>query len=206
MRFSSITLVLLYVTVAAVAADHPPVRSDRVNCFSCHSNKATGKSVHSAMLVPCTTCHLVETQDSKTVFLLAMPNDQICFACHEKSTTLKEHTPAFTGTCVDCHDSHSSEYPMLLTARANADYRKVATKAYSKNAKAGSTAACGRCGKGRRNSLTILIYAYGVSAARRWDGGVPIILRCVSSATSVFWKISSGVPLATTDVSTPRCR
>ena len=133
MKFPSIAVILLYVTVAASAADHPPVLSDKVNCFSCHANKAAGKSVHSAMSVPCTTCHLVETQDSKTVFLLAMPKEQICFACHEKSTTLKQHTPAITGSCVDCHDSHSSEYPMLLTAQADADYRKYAPKAHSKN-------------------------------------------------------------------------
>lgn len=144
MKLSWIAIPLLYLTtaIAAPAADHPPVRSDKVNCLSCHANKAAGKSVHSAMSVPCTTCHLAETRDSTTVFSLAMPREQICFACHQKSTTIQQHTPTVTGTCVDCHDSHSSDYPMLLTSQVDGDYQKSVAKAHTRgvSAKASSKA------------------------------------------------------------------
>jgi predicted CXXCH cytochrome family protein len=86
----------------------------------------------------CTTCHLVQTDDSKTLISLAMPKEQLCFACHEKAAILQKHTPAIKESCVSCHDSHSSDYPWLLSAKANAEYRtaglRPARKATSQKA------------------------------------------------------------------------
>jgi predicted CXXCH cytochrome family protein len=77
------------------------------------------------MEAPCTTCHFVQTENAKTTFVLAIPKEQICFACHDKATILQQHTPEVrkNQTCVECHDSHSSGYPMLLLASADAEYR-----------------------------------------------------------------------------------
>jgi predicted CXXCH cytochrome family protein len=114
-------------TTAAFPADHPPATA---NCHSCHADKTRGLSVHSAMEAPCTTCHLALTENAKTIFVLAMPKEQICFACHEKTTIVQQHIPQLdkSQSCVGCHDSHSSEHRMLLSAKADAEYQSTQAK------------------------------------------------------------------------------
>ncbi|MGO9127757.1 MAG: cytochrome c3 family protein [Terriglobales bacterium] len=107
-------LLLLLVTAAQAATiEHPGVLSKGANCSSCHANKTEGKSVHSAMALPCTVCHLTETQGDMTTLNLFMPKGTICFACHEKSAQLQCRSPG-AKACVECHDSHSSSRPALL--------------------------------------------------------------------------------------------
>jgi predicted CXXCH cytochrome family protein len=108
---------LLTAAVPASAVEHPGVLPTDANCSSCHANKSSGKSVHSAMATSCTVCHLTSTQGDMTTVNLAMPKAQICFACHEKSAELLKHSPVVKkGMCLDCHDAHSSDRRMLLRA------------------------------------------------------------------------------------------
>jgi predicted CXXCH cytochrome family protein len=77
-------------------------------------DKTRGKSVHSAMEVPCTVCHLAQTQGDMTTLQLSLPKTEICFSCHEKTMMSREHATAAKKICVDCHDAHSSNRRMLL--------------------------------------------------------------------------------------------
>jgi predicted CXXCH cytochrome family protein len=109
-------LLLLAAAMQAFAVEHPGILPKDANCSSCHADKTSGKSVHSAMAVSCTVCHLVKTEVDMTTINLAMPRQQICFACHEKSAELQQHSPVVKGQgqCVDCHDIHSSSRRFLL--------------------------------------------------------------------------------------------
>jgi hypothetical protein len=109
-----LSLFLLLPATRASAVEHPGILHKDDNCSSCHPDKSSGKSVHSAMTLSCTVCHLAETQGDMTTLSLAMPRQQICFACHEKSMSLQRHSLGVKGICVDCHDAHSSNRRMLL--------------------------------------------------------------------------------------------
>ncbi len=118
-------LVVLLLLPAAMSAsavehsiEHPGVLPKDANCSSCHANKTKGKSVHSAMEIPCTACHLATTEGDMTTLNLAAPKEKICFACHEKSAQLRRHKPTIKVGCVDCHDSHSSTRRSLLREQA----------------------------------------------------------------------------------------
>jgi predicted CXXCH cytochrome family protein len=115
----SLFLLLLLPAIRASAVENPGVEHPGVlhkndNCSSCHRDKTRGKSVHSAMAVACTVCHLARTQGDMTTLTLDMPKEQICFACHEKFMLLRDHSPVVKGLCIDCHDAHSSNRRMLL--------------------------------------------------------------------------------------------
>jgi predicted CXXCH cytochrome family protein len=110
----SLSLLLLLPATRASAVEHPGILHKDDNCSSCHPDKTSGKSVHSAMALSCTVCHLAETQGDMTTLNLAMPRQQICFACHEKFMSLQHHSPGVKGICVDCHDAHSSNRRLLL--------------------------------------------------------------------------------------------
>ena|SRR3974390_456375 len=100
----------------AMAIEHPGVVPKDANCSSCHTKKVSGKSVHSAMVISCTVCHLAMTQGDMTTVSLVLPKEQICFECHERSSALQQHSPAARGPCLQCHDAHSSDRRMLLRA------------------------------------------------------------------------------------------
>ena len=108
-------LLLLAPAMQASAIEHPGIIPRDANCSSCHANKTSGKSVHSAMAISCTVCHLAKTEGDMTTLNLAMPKEKICFACHEKSAALQQHSPVAKGRqCVECHDTHSSSRRSLL--------------------------------------------------------------------------------------------
>jgi predicted CXXCH cytochrome family protein len=111
-----VPLLLLLPVTAMRASDieHPGILHQDDNCSSCHMNKSSGRSVHTAMAISCTVCHLAQTQGDMTTLRLATPKEGICFTCHEKSTALRRHSPIAKGLCVDCHDAHSSDRRMLL--------------------------------------------------------------------------------------------
>ncbi len=118
-------LVALSLLPAAMSAsvvehsiEHPGVLPKGADCSSCHVNKTNGKSVHSAMEIPCTVCHLATTEGDMTMLDLAAPKEKICFGCHEKSAQLRRHKPTAKVGCVDCHDSHSSPRRSLLREHA----------------------------------------------------------------------------------------
>ena len=117
-----LSLLLLLPGTRVSAAEHPGIVHKDDNCSSCHPDKTRGKSVHSAMALACTVCHVAETQGDMTILNLAMPRQQICFACHEKFMSLQRHSLGVKGICVECHDAHSSNRRMLL--RETADSRR----------------------------------------------------------------------------------
>jgi len=110
---------LLLLQAAAMQSstiEHPGILSKDAICSSCHANKTKGKSVHSAMGLSCTVCHLAETKGDMTTLTLAWPKEKVCFACHEESAALQQHSPVGKGKgiCLDCHDTHSSGRRSLL--------------------------------------------------------------------------------------------
>jgi predicted CXXCH cytochrome family protein len=106
--------VLIVTSLSSRAVEHPGTLPKDAECSSCHVKKITGTSVHSAMAMPCTVCHVPNTQGDMTILTLLMTKDKICFACHQESTAMRQHVPAVRGNCVECHDAHSSDRRMLL--------------------------------------------------------------------------------------------
>ena len=115
-------LLVLVLAMQASAIEHPGIIPRDADCSSCHANKTRGKSVHSAMLLSCTVCHLAQTEGDMTTLTLAWPKEKICSACHEGSVELQQHSPVVKGQCVDCHDTHSSGRRSLL--REQVDVRR----------------------------------------------------------------------------------
>lgn len=110
--------VLLFATQLSAAesrgVEHPGSIHADDNCSSCHAEKSRGKSVHSAMALPCTVCHLAQTQGDMTTLRLLMPKPKICSACHGQSLSVREHRAVPNRACLDCHDAHSSNRRALL--------------------------------------------------------------------------------------------
>jgi len=126
---SAVTIVLgiqlILATTPALAAEnraveHPGSVHADDDCSSCHRDKATGRSVHSAMALSCTVCHLARTQGDMTTLTLLMPKPSICYACHEEASSVREHRPLAKGMCLDCHDAHSSNRRALLREPSDA--------------------------------------------------------------------------------------
>lgn len=121
------TLALLFLLLTALqvsAVEHPGIIPKGANCVSCHTDKTHGKSVHSAMALPCSVCHLATTQEDLTIVNLAASKQQICFGCHLQSTELQKHSPRVDGACVDCHDPHASQRRELLRASVQVQKRR----------------------------------------------------------------------------------
>ena len=118
-----LSLTLLPLAAQTRTIEHPGILHKEDNCSSCHADKTRGKSVHSAMEVVCTVCHLAQTQGDMTTLTLSLPKEEICFSCHEKSMMQREHPTAVQKLCVDCHDAHSSNRRMLLLEPANINHR-----------------------------------------------------------------------------------
>jgi predicted CXXCH cytochrome family protein len=115
----SISLLLVLATLPAPAAEnhgveHPGTVHADDNCSSCHADKSRGKSVHSAIELSCTVCHLAQTNGDMTTLTLLMPKPKVCFACHEETWSVRQHRPVTKRPCLDCHDAHSSNRRMLL--------------------------------------------------------------------------------------------
>jgi predicted CXXCH cytochrome family protein len=117
-----IAVVLLLHPNVTLAVEHPGVLTKSASCSGCHADKLRGRSVHSAMSMACTTCHLVQTESDMTVTNLVMPREELCFACHQKGVQFGSHK-AVAEACVQCHDSHSSKRPMLLRGKADGPLR-----------------------------------------------------------------------------------
>jgi predicted CXXCH cytochrome family protein len=101
-------------TVRAQVVEHPGSIEKDATCASCHGKKVSGKSVHSAMALPCTVCHVAATLGDMTTFTLLLSKQKLCSACHDEAAALKQHTPTGNKQCLECHDAHSSDQRMLL--------------------------------------------------------------------------------------------
>lgn len=110
-------LLLASIQMSAVESrgvEHPGSLSADDNCSSCHADKSRGKSVHSAMALPCTVCHVAQSQGDMTTLTLLMPKPKICFACHEQAVSVTQHKAKANERCLSCHEAHSSNRPSLL--------------------------------------------------------------------------------------------
>jgi hypothetical protein len=121
----ALPLTLLPSTVRAAdveppRVEHPGVVHQDDNCSSCHRDKIRGKSVHSAMQVSCTVCHLAQTQGDLTMLTLSMPKAKICSACHEAGALPRPCFADAKRACLECHDVHSSKRRMLLRPASHA--------------------------------------------------------------------------------------
>ena len=121
-------LVFVFTVAHANAVEHPGSLERDADCTSCHANKMTGRSVHSAMQSPCGVCHVTSTQGDMTLVSLSMPKNKICFACHEAAAAGRLHKPSVKGQCVECHDAHSSDFRMLLRAEGTLSARAKASQ------------------------------------------------------------------------------
>ena len=124
LRFSFHTLipVILLLFASPSRADlhqHPvllPAKADPSKCRECHSDKATGKYVHTAISMGCTTCHAVANVKGATYITLTSPGNRLCFTCHTVSTDTIQHPPYKEGNCIFCHSPHASNFPAHLYA------------------------------------------------------------------------------------------
>ncbi len=120
--FRTLTAVILLLFASSARADlhqHPvllPANVDPSKCLACHNDKATGKYVHTAISMGCTTCHAVANVKGATYITLTSPSNQLCFTCHTVSTDTVQHPPYKEGNCVFCHSPHASNFPAHLYA------------------------------------------------------------------------------------------
>jgi len=121
LRFIAPLLLGLAFSVSAQAATHPPVadKAPDSKCLECHAVKATGKAVHSAIAMGCTTCHevRVNSKDVTHIKLVTVTPVKLCLQCHEDKDAAKikghVHSPAVRD-CLTCHDAHSSDFKNIL--------------------------------------------------------------------------------------------
>ncbi len=117
-RYASIG-VLIVLSAAIFAAEHPlPITTDS-NCGECHEAQAKGKFVHSAIAAGCTSCHYAKVTGETTTVNLIQPKQELCFRCHDKQVGESVHAPYAAGECTQCHDPHASDYPRQLKAKLN---------------------------------------------------------------------------------------
>lgn len=141
-RTSALTIVLcIFMPLGTMPAsvvenrgvEHPGIVHQDDNCSSCHADKIRGKSVHSAMELPCTICHLAQTRGDMTILTLPMPKAKICSACHEEGMLLRQHSRVGKELCLDCHDAHSSNRRMLLREPPNARRNSMRERSNTQN-------------------------------------------------------------------------
>ena len=117
-RLSALGWVLVVVVFAgrAYAVQHPvPLdpKADSSTCIACHEGKTKGKSVHSAIIMGCTSCHEIRVnKDITRVKLITTTPQALCITCHAEkdAASLKGtvHPPAVRD-CLKCHDPHVSD-------------------------------------------------------------------------------------------------
>ena len=144
-------ILLLFASPSRADLDrHPvflPANIDPSKCLECHNDKATGKYVHTAVSMGCTTCHTVVNVKGATYIALSSPSNQLCFTCHMQSTDPIQHPPYKEGNCVFCHSPHASDFPAHLYASTQdicmgchvRDLMKVNRKARTLNLSWGTT-------------------------------------------------------------------
>jgi predicted CXXCH cytochrome family protein len=99
---------------SAAVPEHPvPLAANATpaSCLACHSGVQSGKYVHTAMSMGCTTCHAINTEDGVTHVSLVSPANKLCETCHALSSDQVLHGPYREGLCTTCHSPHSSDFP-----------------------------------------------------------------------------------------------
>jgi predicted CXXCH cytochrome family protein len=114
-------LILLASAGFTFAATHPvPLdkNTDTAKCVECHTDKAKGKFVHSAIQAGCTSCHEIRVnKDVTRVKLITSTPQALCLTCHADKNAAdlkgKVHPPAVRD-CIKCHDPHQSDNKFQL--------------------------------------------------------------------------------------------
>ncbi|MGO9123656.1 MAG: cytochrome c3 family protein [Terriglobales bacterium] len=113
------------------AVTHPvPLdkNTDSAKCIECHADKTTGKSIHSAIAMGCTSCHEIRTNKDVThIKLITTTPSALCLTCHadKNAADLKGtvHPPAVRD-CLKCHDPHSSDNKNQLLKPVSGDEKQ----------------------------------------------------------------------------------
>lgn len=117
MKTAVMLWLLLVLTLPLLWASQHPVpleaKIDAAKCLECHSDKAKGKAVHSAIATGCLSCHEVRVNKEVTrVKLTTTTPVALCITCHadKKAADIKGkvHSPAVRD-CLKCHDPHESD-------------------------------------------------------------------------------------------------
>jgi predicted CXXCH cytochrome family protein len=115
-------LAFVFLLVRPLRADIHPVplekNIDAAKCLECHSDKATGKNVHTAISMGCLSCHEVRvSKDVTRVKLITTTPASLCFTCHADKNPADSkgvvHPPA-RRDCLKCHDPHQSDNKFQL--------------------------------------------------------------------------------------------
>jgi len=85
-------------------------------CTECHTEVASGKYVHTAVTMGCSSCHQIQNKGNVTHVNLVSPVTQLCLTCHSLSKDKVLHPPYKKGECIVCHSPHSSDFPNNLWA------------------------------------------------------------------------------------------
>lgn len=86
-------------------------------CLKCHNSKNTGKVVHPAIEMGCSSCHSTPHKNEKPELSLSEEVPGLCFQCHDDSGFKKKsiHTAVAAGMCTSCHNPHSSDNAKLIS-------------------------------------------------------------------------------------------
>ncbi len=129
---SAVRLILLvgfFFGASSIFAATHPVPLDKntpsEKCIECHTDKAKGKFVHSAIAMGCTSCHEIRVnKDVTRVKLITSTPQALCITCHadKNAADLKGtvHPPAVRD-CLKCHDPHQSDNKFQLLKPESGD-------------------------------------------------------------------------------------
>lgn len=106
------------VLVLALLLAPLPLFAEAMSCLDCHPDKREGTTVHAAIEMGCSSCHVGEHQGEKPAPKLSLDVPDLCYTCHDKTIFEKKklHTPVAAGMCVSCHDPHATSRVKLLKA------------------------------------------------------------------------------------------
>ena len=113
------TLLFILFSFGAISA------AEKETCLKCHKKLTTGKFVHKALDMGCTSCHTAinakAVPHKKTNALtrgLSSEQPELCYGCHDQGIFTKKNVhPAVSMGCTGCHNPHSSKNAKLLTSK-----------------------------------------------------------------------------------------
>lgn len=130
---SRIPISVLFLSTAMIAAVHPvQLEKDTPTekCIECHAEQATGKNVHPAIQMGCSSCHEIlntkapGSEPVTRIRLLKPTSVALCSTCHgDKATAPHAHAPS-KRNCLTCHTPHVSAEKGLLKKDLSGDKGK----------------------------------------------------------------------------------
>lgn len=116
-RYLFTILFLLTVIWIAPVAGASQAAAAGLPCLECHKSKNSGKVVHPAIEMGCSSCHGTPHKKEKPELSLSAEVPELCFQCHDDSGFRKRsvHTAVAAGMCISCHNPHSSDNAKLVS-------------------------------------------------------------------------------------------